>query len=146
MLIPDYATISLPISRLQQKAVKFEWTPECPQAFDTLKTKLCTFPVLKPPTWESPFHVYCDASAVAVGSALCQPTREGGKEYPIAFASRQLNPAKKNYTTTERECQAMVFTVKKFRHYILLNQVVFFVDHMAIKYLVNKTDLSGRIA
>ena len=145
-LILDYATISLPISRLQQKAVKFEWTPECQQAFDTLKTKLSTYPVLKPPNWGLPFHVYCDASAVAVGSALCQPCGDEGRDYPIAFASRQLNPAERNYTTTERECLAMVFSVKKFRHYLLLNKVVFFVDHMAIKYLVNKADLSGRLA
>lgn len=145
-VIPDYATISLPINRLQQKAVKFEWSSECQEAFDTLKSKLSTFPVLTPPNWALPFHVYCDASSVAVGSALCQPTGENGKDHPIAFASRQLNPAEKNYTTTERECLAMVFSLKKFRHYLLLNQVVFFVDHMAIKYLVNKPDLSGRIA
>ena len=145
-LIPDYATITLPISRLQQKAVKFEWTSECQQVFDTLKAKLSTFPILRPPDWELPFHIYCDASAVAVGSTLCQPSGKGNRDYPVAFASRQLNPAEKNYTTTERECLAMILSVKKFRHYLLMNKVVFFVDHMAIKYLVNKADLSGRIA
>ena len=90
--------------------------------------------------------MYCDASAVAVGSALCQPTGEKGKDYPVAFASRQLNAAEKNYTTTERECLAMIFSVKKFRHYLLLNPVRFYVDHIAIRYLVNKPDLSGRLA
>lgn len=120
-LILNYATISLPMSRLQQKAVKFEWAPECSEAFNTLKAKLSTFPVLKPPNWEFPFHVYSDASAIAVGSALCQPSREGGKDYPVAFASRQLNPVEKNYTTTEPECLAMIFSLKKFRHYLLLN-------------------------
>ncbi len=145
-LIPDYATRTVPITRLQRKLVKFEWTEECQTAFEWLKERLSAYPVLKPPNWEVPFHIYCDASAVAVGSALCQPTDEGKKDYPIAFASKQLNAAEKNYTTTERECLAMVFSVKKFRHYLLLNPIVFFVDHMAIKYLVNKADLSGRIA
>jgi hypothetical protein len=69
-----------------------------------------------------------------------------GRDYPVAYASRQLNPAERNYSTTERECLAMVFSVKKFCHYLLANKVVFFVDHMAIKYLVNKPDLSGRLA
>ena len=48
--------------------------------------------------------------------------------------------------TTERECLAMVFSVKKFRHYLVCNLVVFFVDHMAIKYVVNKPELNGRLA
>ena len=145
-LIPNYATKTIPITRLQRKLVKFEWAQECEESFQWLKDKLGSYPVLRPPNWDVPFHVYCDASAVAVGSALCQPVGDGKKDLPIAFASKQLNAAEKNYTTTERECLAMVFSVKKFRHYLLLNPVVFFVDHMAIKYLVNKADLSGRIA
>lgn len=55
-----------------------------------------------------------------------QPIEDNGKDYPLTFASRQLNSAKKNYTTIEKECLAMVFSVKKFRHYLLLNLVVFF--------------------
>jgi len=104
------------------------------------------YPCLLPPNWDLPFHVYCDASEVVVGSALCQPIGENQKIHPIAFASRQLTAAERNYSTTERECLAMVFNVKKFRHYLLLNHVVFFVDHMALRYLVNKPNLSGRLA
>ena len=140
-----YAKLALPLTNLTKKNVTFKWTPECQQAFDALKVKLASAPVLVPPNWDVPFHVYCDASAVAVGSALCQPF-EGGRDRPIAFASRQLTAAERNYTTTEREALAMVYSVKKFRHYLLLNPVVFYVDHMALRYLVNKPDLSGRIA
>ncbi len=111
-----------------------------------MKAKLTTYPCLLPPNWDLPFHVYCDASKVAVGSALCQPIGENQKIHPIIFASRQLTAAERNYSTTERECLAMVFSVKKFQHYLLLNHVVFFVDHMALRYLVNKPDLSGRLA
>lgn len=77
---------------------------------------------------------------------MYQTSGEKSKDYSIAFASMQLNPTEKNYTTTEQECLAMVFSIKKFRHYLLLNLVVVFVDHMAIKYLMNKTDLSDRLA
>ena len=79
---------AIPITKLLQKAVKFEWDSQCQEAFEVLKKDLSSYPVLRPPNWNLTFHVYCDASAVAVGSALCQPTREKGKDYPVAFASR----------------------------------------------------------
>jgi uncharacterized membrane protein (GlpM family) len=95
---------------------------------------------------------------MAVGSALCQPAEDGGKITPLlllaviysylqlsAFA-KQLSATERNYTTIEQECLAMVFSVKKYRHYLLMNPVVFFVDHMALCYLVNKPELSSRLA
>lgn len=51
-----------------------------------------------------------------------------------------------NYSTTEKKCLSMVFLVKKLRHYLICNPLVFFVDHMAIKFLVNKSELNGRLA
>ena len=144
--INGYAMAALPLTNLLRKDTKFEWTPDCQKGFDELKRQLTTYPVLQPPNWDQPWHVYCDASAVAVGSALCQPAKDGGRDHPIAFASKQLTDAEQNYTTTEREALAMVFLVKKFRHYLLMNKVIFFVDHMVLRYLVNKPDLSGRLA
>ena len=90
--------------------------------------------------------MYCDASNVAVGNALCESTGENGKDQPVVYASKQLRPAEKKNSITEREYLAMVFLVKKFRHYLVCNPVVFFVNHMAIKYLVNKAELSGKLA
>jgi hypothetical protein len=145
-IMPNYATAAIPLTNLTRKGVKFVWTLDCQEGFDALKAKLTTFPCLVTPDWEKPFHVYCDASAVAVGATLCQPHDPGGKDRPIAFASRQLTISERNYSTTDRECLAMVFSAKKFRHYLLLNPVVFFVDHLALRYMVNKPDLSGRVA
>ena len=144
--IEDYATAAIPLTNLTKKNVNFEWTTHCQESFDELKRRVTAYPVMRPPDWNCPFHLYCDASAVAVGVALCQPANDGGSDHPIAFASRQLSAAERNYTTTERECLAMIFALKKFRHYLLMNKVVFFVDHMAIRYLVNKPELSGRLA
>ena len=59
-------------------------------------------------------------------------------DFLVSYASRQLNDAEKNYTTTEREGLGMIYTVKKFRHYLLANKLVFFIDHQASLYLVNK--------
>jgi hypothetical protein len=61
---------------------------------------------------------------MAVDSALYQPAEDGGKDHPIAFANKQLSAAERNYTTTEQKCLAMVFSVKKYRHYLLMNPIV----------------------
>lgn len=99
-----------------------------------------------PPNWNVPFNVFCDVNVVTVGSALCQSNEEKNKDQPIAYASKQLIAGERNYSTTERECLAMVFSMKKFRHYMMCNSVVLFMNHMAIKFLVNKSELSGRLA
>ena len=85
--------------------------------------------------------MFCDASNVDVDSALCQSTGEKGKDQSIAYASKQLTSAERNYST-ERECLAIIFLVKKIIHYLICNPMIFLVDHMAIKYLVNKAKLN----
>jgi hypothetical protein len=59
--IEDYATSALPLTNLIKKDVKFEWTPECQAGFDELKKRVTTYPVMRTPDWNRPFHVYCDA-------------------------------------------------------------------------------------
>ena len=113
-LIPNFSKIAVPSTHLLKNDVKFEWTEACQKAFEELRDKLSTYPILRPSDWNKHFHVYCDANNVAVGSALCQPTGDMEKDQPIAYASKQLTSAERNYSTTERECLAMVFSVKKF--------------------------------
>ena len=102
-------------------------------------------PILKSPDWNVIFHVHIDASNFAIGAILAQP-REKNMDFPISYASRQLNSAEQNYTTTKREGLGMIYVVKKFRHYLLAaNQFVFFTDHQALLYLVNKPCNMGQI-
>jgi hypothetical protein len=61
------------------------------------------------------------------------------------YSSRLFNYVEKNYITTKREALAMVYAIHKFRHYLLGNMFTFFVDHMALVYLVNKPQVSGRL-
>ena len=98
-----------------------------------------------PPNWEKYIHIFVDASNVAIGSVLSQKD-ENGHDHPIYFASHQFVQAERKYTVTEREALGMIFSVQKFRHYLLGNKFVFHVDHDALKYLINKPQLSGRIA
>ena len=78
--------------------------------------------------WNKIFHVYVDASKFAIRCILAHP-REYKMDFLVSYASRQLNEAEKNYTTTEREGLGMAYGINKFRHYLLANKFVFFTDH-----------------
>ena len=110
-----------------------------------MKQRLITAPVLISPNWDREFQVYVDASNVAIGSVLSQKD-DRNFDHPIYFASRQLIATERNYTTTEREALGMMYYVQKFCHYLLGYPFVFHVNHDALKYMVNKPQLSGRIA
>jgi hypothetical protein len=99
-LIEDYSTHATPFTNLTKKVVKFEWTEECQNGLNALKEKLTSFPCLLPLDWNKLFHVYCDASKMVVSNALCQPN-ENTKDHPIAFASKQISNAERNYTVTK---------------------------------------------
>jgi transposase InsO family protein len=132
------------MEKLLKKYCQFQWTEECQQSFDTLKQKMVTAPILVFPDWSKEFHVHVDASSIALGAVLAQPGA-GDIDHLLAFASRKLSTAEINYTTTEREGLAMVYVLQKFRHYLLGGHFKMFTDHSALKYLVNKPVLGGRI-
>jgi hypothetical protein len=91
------------------------------------------------------FHVHTNASLLVMGAMLSyNVTRKN--DQPTMYASRLLNITKQNYNTTKRKFLVMVFVLHKFRHYLLGNKFVFYVDHMALVYLVNKPQVLGRNA
>ena len=136
-----YALVARPLYAL---LVEFNWTSECEEAFNRLKQALISAPILKAPDWSKTFHVHIDASNHAIGCILAQPG-EHKMDFPISYASQQLNSAEKNYSTTKREGLTMIYAIKKFRHYLLANHFFLFVDHQALLYLVNKPCATGRI-
>jgi len=80
-----------------------------------------------------------------VGSTLSQ-LDENGHDYPIHFANRQLTSAEKNYTVTEQEGLIVIFSLKKFRHYLLGDKAKIVTNHKALTYLVNKPNPRARLA
>ena len=103
---------------------------------------MASAPILVFPKWDVEFHVHVDASCIALGAVLTQPGAEG-QDHLIAFASRRLCKAEKNYSTTERKGLAMVYALQKFCHYLLGGQFKMYTNHSALKYLVNKLVLGG---
>ncbi|XP_054807358.1 uncharacterized protein LOC129309679 [Prosopis cineraria] len=141
--IQDFSKIALPLSRLLQKDVDFKFDKACEQAFDELKKRLTTPPIIQPPNWDLPFELLCDASNYALGAVLSQKVDK--KSHVIAYASRTLDAAQANYTTTEKELLAIVFALDKFRSYLLNAKVVVFSDHAALKYLLRKPNAKPRL-
>jgi hypothetical protein len=105
---------------------------------------MVTAPILFFPNWSKEIHVHVDASSIALGVVLAQP-REVNIDHILAFSSRKLSIAEISYTTTKREGLSMLYALQKFHHYLLGGHFKMFTDHSALKYLVNKTVLGGRI-
>ncbi|GJZ87824.1 putative nucleotidyltransferase, ribonuclease H [Tanacetum coccineum] len=129
--IKDFSMISKPMTQLLMKDAKFDFSEDCKKAFNKLKERLTTAPIIISPDWSMPFELMCDASDFAVGAVLGQ--RIDGKFKPIYYASKTLNDAQAHYTTTEKELLAVVFSFDKFRPYLILSKTVVYTDHSALK-------------
>ena len=130
--IHQFADIAKSLNALTQKATAFEWTGECQDAFNSLKRKLTQAPILAYPSFHqsaSPFVLQTDASAVGLGAVLEQ---DG---HVIAYASRTLNKAEQNYGVIQKECVAVVFTLKQFCHYLLGRPFRLITDHEPLQWL-----------
>ncbi|CAL8082989.1 unnamed protein product [Prunus armeniaca] len=99
--IKDFSKISTPLCRLLQKDVPFVFDDKCEKAFNHLKELLTSAPIIVPPDWSLPFELMCDASDYALGAVLGQ--RKDKKPHVIYYASRTLNDAQLNYSTTEKK-------------------------------------------
>ncbi|KAJ0717302.1 putative nucleotidyltransferase, Ribonuclease H [Helianthus annuus] len=141
--IKDFSKISKPLTKLLEKDAPFIFDKECNQAFLTLKEMLVNAPIMIAPDWKFPFEIMCDASDFAVGAVLGQ--RKEKHFHPIYYASKTLNDAQENYTTTEKELLAVVFAFDKFCSYLVLSKTVVYTDHAAIRYLFKKQDAKPRL-
>ena len=134
--ICDFSAIARPLCNLLAKDVPFAWSQACADAFDKLKTMLVSPPIMRSPNWGLPFELMCDASDYAIGAVFGQ--REDKKAFVIYYASRTLDSAHSNYTTTEKEFLDVVFALENFRSYIVGSPIPIFMDHASLKYLLSK--------
>nr|GEY02725.1 reverse transcriptase domain-containing protein [Tanacetum cinerariifolium] len=141
--IKDISKIAKPMTRLLEKDTQFIFSPECVDAFRTLKTKLTEAPILIAPNWDMPFELMCDASDFAIGAVFRQ--RQDKHFRLIHYASKTITEAESNYTTTEKEMLAVVYAFEKFRSYLILNKSIVYTNHSALKYLFQKKDSKARL-
>ena len=130
--IHQFAEIAGPLHHLTNKGVPFIWSGTCQAAFVQLKEKLTQAPVLTYPFFgpsADPFSLQTDASSTGIGAIL----EQGG--HVVAYASRTLSPSERNYSVIQRECLAIIFALKQFRHYLLGRKFSLLTDHAPLQWL-----------
>ena len=142
--VPNFADVAQPLTHLLNKAVPYQRTKECESSFSQLKFLLTSGPILRHFDASAPTEVHSDASGIGIGAVLVQ--RHGAAEHVIAYASRCLSKAERNYTVTEQECLAVVFAVHKFRPYIYGRRFAIVTDHHSLCWLTGLRDPSSRLA
>ncbi|XP_070020615.1 uncharacterized protein [Nicotiana sylvestris] len=123
--------------------VKFHFNEDCMKAFELLKFKLTTTPIITAPDWSLPFEFMCDVSDVAVGAVLGK--RINKFFHLVYYASKTMNDAQVNYTVTEKELLAIVFAMEKFLPYLMGTKVIVHTDHAVLRYLMSMKYYKARL-
>ncbi|KAJ8039583.1 hypothetical protein HOLleu_17347 [Holothuria leucospilota] len=142
--VQGYAKIVSPLNKLRQKDVKWDWSELCERAFLTLKEAISTAVSLTIPDFDSPFEIHTDASSTGLGAVLMQRNKESDTKV-IAFASKSLKGAERNYSATELECLAVVWAFEKWRPYIESSHITVFTDHQALVWMLRNKTLKGKL-
>ncbi|GKF73194.1 putative reverse transcriptase domain-containing protein, partial [Tanacetum coccineum] len=136
--IRQFLGLAKPMTKLTQKGIKFDWGEKEENAFQLIKQKLCSVPILALPEGSEGFVVYCDASHKGLGIVLMQ------REKVIAYASRQLKVHEKNYTTHDLELRSVVLAVKIWRHYLYGTRCTVFFDHKSLQHILDQKEFNMR--
>ncbi|GJT30071.1 putative reverse transcriptase domain-containing protein [Tanacetum coccineum] len=136
--IKGFLKITKLMTKLTQKKVKFVWGDKQEAAFQLLKQKLYSAPILALPEGSEDFITYCDALIKGLGAVLMQ------RDKVIAYASRQLKIHGKKYTTHDLELGTVVFALKIWRHYLYRTKCTVFTDHKSLQLILNQKELNMR--
>ncbi|KAL4014044.1 hypothetical protein IC575_026234 [Cucumis melo] len=136
--VEGFSKLSLALTNLTRKNVKFKWADACERSSQELKKKLVTTLVLTLPTPGVEFDIYCDASHQGLGCVLMQ------KGKVVAYASRQLKKHECNYPTHDLELAAVVLALKLWWHYLYGERCHIFTDHKSLKYIFDQKELNLR--
>lgn len=142
--IKDASKHAAPLNKLLKKNTKWEWGEAQQRAFEELKMQMTNAPVLACPDWAKTFKLQTDASLDGLGLVLTQG--DGADERVIAYASKTLTKAEKNYSVTELECLAVKWGIWKMRDYLEGYHFIVLTDHQSLKWLDKIDNPSGRLA
>ena len=143
--VSGFASIAKPLHRLTEKTAKFKWSLQCEQAFDDLKQRLTSAPILALPDFSNQFVLDTDASDVGIGAVLSQKQTDGS-ERVIGYASRVLSKPERHYCVTRKELLAAVSFIKHFRPYLLGKPFILRTDHCSLTWLYNFKNPEGQLA
>ena len=142
--VQDLAKIARPLHQLTDRAKDFLWNCEAQEAFEVLKARLTSAPILAFPSMREPFVLYTHASQHAMGAGLAQI--QNGSERVICYASKSFSKAQSRYFTTKRELLFDVNFTRHFKHYLLGRKFQIVTDHRALQWLQNFKDPDGLAA
>lgn len=131
--IPNFSTLAQPLFDLTKKNSRFHWEQEQQQAFDQIKKLLVNRPLLHFPDSNRIFIIQVDASDYGIGAVLMQNVDQSDK--PVAYMSQKLNHQQRNWNTTEKECFAVVSSIKKWHHYVFGRDFIVKTDHHSLCWL-----------
>ncbi|XP_038979001.1 LOW QUALITY PROTEIN: uncharacterized protein LOC120109324 [Phoenix dactylifera] len=138
--VKDFSTLAAPLTEIVKKSVGFKWGSEQESAFNLIKEKLSSTPLLALPNFAKTFEVECDASGIGIGAVLLQEGR------PLAYFSEKLNGAALNYPTYDKEMYALVRALETWQHYLWPKEFVIHTDHESLKHLKGQGKLNRRHA
>jgi len=131
--VKDFSRKASPLNSLTKKDLKFAWTDQCQEAFDTLKHDLTTAPMLHYPDMNSEFVLSTDASDIAISYILGQKDHTG-KEWVVSYGGRSLCEAKRKWTVSEKECLAVISGIEAYRKYLANSKFTVYTDHKALQW------------
>jgi len=145
--IQDYSKIARPLTELTKKTEKWEWNYEAGRAFEELKQRFTSAPILSHFDAQKPVIIETDASDFAIGAVLSQRDNEG-RLHPVAFHSRKFQPAEINYEIHDKELLAVVDAFKHWRRYCegAAHQIQVLSDHQNLEYFTTTKVLNRQQA
>jgi hypothetical protein len=146
--VQDFSQLARPLFDLTKKEVMWRWEEEQEAAFEGLKEKITTAPILVLPSEEQPFRIEANASDVATGAVLSQLSAEDKKWHPISFQSKSLSPVERNYEVHDKEMLAIVRALEEWRHWLegARNEFEIWTDHKNLEYFRTVRHLNRRQA
>ncbi|XP_071081291.1 uncharacterized protein [Haliotis cracherodii] len=143
--IPNFSAIAAPLTDLTKKGKSniVEWTESHEKSFKTLKDLMASAPILHLPDLDKPFLLRTDASDVGIGAVLLQ--EQSGEKFPIMYVSRKLLDREKAYSTIEKECLAIVWSIQKLSRFLYGREFFLETDHQPLVWMTKAKLANGRV-
>ena len=146
--IQGFSHLARPLFNLTRKDTDWRWGAEDQSAFNSLKERITTAPILTLPDNSRPFRIEADSSDFATGAVLSQQSKEDNKWHPVAFISKSLSPVEQNYEIHDKEMLAIMRALEEWRHLVegAEHRCEIWTDHKNLQYFMTAKKLNRRQA